>query len=204
MSARTLSPTRGRQGLPRVTILSVLLTAGLWLALGPAPAPLVFDRAAIAGGEGWRLITGHLVHCDGRHALWDIGALALIGWLLENQGRGRMALAAGAGILAVDAALWWGMPELERYCGLSGMLNALFVVALADLWWLHRHPIFPLTALLLGLKLVVEIKAGQTVLVDTLWPGVPPAHVAGCLGGLLVLTLARLANSDHSGSGESR
>lgn len=202
MSARTLSPTRGVQGLPWVTILSVLLTGGLWLALGPAPEPLVFDRAAIAGGEVWRLITGHLVHCDGRHALWDIGALALIGWLLENQGRGRMALAVGAGILAVDATLWWGMPELERYCGLSGMLNALFVVALADLWWLYRHPIFPLTGLLLGLKLLVEMKTGQTVLVDTLWPGVPPAHVAGCLGGLMVLILARLANSGPAGSGE--
>jgi len=201
MSGRTLSPTRGRQELPWVTILSVLLTGGLWLALGPAPESLVFDRVAIAGGEGWRLVTGHLVHCDGRHALWDIGALVLIGWLMEYQGRWRMALVVGAGLLAVDAALWWGMPELERYCGLSGMLNALFVVALVDLWRLHRHPVFPVTGLLLGLKLAVEMAAGQTVLVDTLWPGVPLAHVGGCLGGLMVLFLARLANSGPAGSG---
>lgn len=202
MIAQTLSPTHGRQGLPWFTILSVLLTGGLWFALGPAPESLVFDRVAIAEGEGWRLVTGHLVHCDGRHALWDIGALALIGWLMEHQGRWRMAQVVGAGLLAVDATLWWGIPELERYCGLSGMLNAIFVVALADLWRLHRHPVFPLTGLLLGLKLAVEMEAGQTVLVDTLWPGVPPAHVAGCLGGLMVLLLTRLAHSDLARSGQ--
>lgn len=187
MSTRALSPSRGVPGAPWLTGLLVAAAAGLWFALGPAPEALVYDRAAIAGGEVWRLVTGHLVHCDSRHALWDIAALALIGWLMESQGRRPMALAAGAGILAVDAGLWWAMPELERYCGLSGMLNALFVVALAELWRLHRHPAFPVAGLLLGVKLAIETTSGQTVLLDTLWPGVPLAHVAGCLGGLLIL-----------------
>jgi rhomboid family GlyGly-CTERM serine protease len=197
MSSPSLSMDRDGRGLPWLTGLAAAAAAGLWLLLGPVPEALVFDRAAIAGGEIWRLVTGHLVHSDGRHALWDIGALALIGCLMEEKGPRRLALAAGAGILAVDAGLWWGLPGLERYCGLSGMLNALFVVALADLWRRHRHPVFPLAALILGAKLLAEAVAGQSLVLDTEWPAVPLAHVAGCLGGLAFLALEGGLFYDH-------
>jgi rhomboid family GlyGly-CTERM serine protease len=200
MRSPSLSMDRGGLGLPRFTGLAVAVAAGLWLLLGPVPEALVFDRAAIGGGEVWRLVTGHLVHSDGRHALWDIGALALIGCLMENQR--RLALVAGAGILAVDAGLWWGLPGLEQYCGLSGILNTLFIVALADLWRRHRHPVFPFAALALGIKLLAEAAAGQSLVLDTLWPAVPLAHVAGCLGGLAFLALEGGRFSNHPSKGE--
>lgn len=169
-----------------------MLTAGLWLLLGPAPPALVYDRVAIAQGEWWRLVTGHLVHSDAEHALWDIIALALIGWVMESQGRDRVLLAALAGMLAVNMGLWWWLPELERYCGLSGMLNTLFVIALNDLWAEHRHPLIPLVAVGLAIKLATESMARQSLFVHTLWPSVPEVHVAGCLGGLAFLGLERL------------
>lgn len=177
------SRSRGGEGPPWLTGIAVAIALGLWWWQGPAPQALVYDRAALAGGEGWRWVTGHLVHCDGGHALWDIGALALIGCLLEGSGRMRLALAAAIGMGAVNAGLWWWLPGLDRYCGLSGMLNALFVVALADLWQRHRHPLFPLAALALAVKLVMEIALGQSLVVATDWPSVPLAHLAGCIGG---------------------
>jgi hypothetical protein len=91
------------------------------------------------------------------------------------------------GSLSVAAALWWQLPELERYCGLSGMLNGLFVLALADLWQRHRQPVVLAAAVLLCAKLLAELAAGQSVLTDPLWPGVPLAHLAGLLGGLAFL-----------------
>lgn len=178
--------------LPWLTGLLVLLATGLWLLLGPAPEALVYHRAALAQGEWWRgewwrWITGHLVHSDGAHALWDIAALALIGPIVERQGRLRLALATGAGIIAVGLGLGWFLPQLERYCGLSGVLNTLFVVALADLWRIRRHPVVSLVALGLAAKLALETLAGQSLFVQTQWPSVPQAHVAGCLGGLAFL-----------------
>lgn len=179
--------SRNTSSLPWLTGLAVLAAAGLWLILGPAPPSLVYDRAAIIQGEWWRLLTGHLVHSNAEHALWDIAALALIGWVMERQGRLRMTLAVLSGMVAVSAGLWWGLPGLERYCGLSGMLNTLFVIALADLWTVRRHPVIPLIAIGLLLKLAAEITARHSLFVQTLWPSVPEAHLAGCLGALAIL-----------------
>jgi rhomboid family GlyGly-CTERM serine protease len=189
MNGPSLAESRGSLALPWFTSLGAAIAAGLWLLLGPTPEALVFDRTAIADGEVWRLITGHLVHSDSRHALWDIAALALLGCLMGGQGWRREAVAAGASLLAVNVCLWWGLPDLERYCGLSGVLNGLMVVALTELWRRQRHPLFPAAALLLALKLAVEMATGRSVLANLEWPGVPLAHVAGCLGGLAFLVL---------------
>lgn len=209
---KAMSP--GAFRLPWLTGLLVLLATGLWLLLGPAPEALIYHRAALAQGEWWRgewwrWITGHLVHSDGAHALWDIAALALIGAVMERpgerQGRLRLALATGAGIVAVGLGLAWFLPQLERYCGLSGVLNTLFVVALADLWRTRRHPVIPLVALGLAAKLASEILAGHSLFVPSLaatpWPSVPQAHVAGCLGGLAFLGVEWLmGNRPQAGS----
>ena len=42
---------------------------------------LRYDRAALAAGEAWRLVTAHLVHLDLRHALLNCLGLALM-WAL--------------------------------------------------------------------------------------------------------------------------
>jgi len=170
--------------------LTALLVAGailLWWGFGPAPDSLVFDRAAIAQGQLWRLITGHMVHADAGHALWDIAALAIIGWLMEPQGRLRLLLAALLGCFAVNFGIWYFMPSLDLYCGLSGVLNTLFVIMLTDLWAAHRHPIFPCAGIALCIKLGCEIHAGQSLIIATAWPTTPLAHLAGGLGGLLML-----------------
>ena len=201
MSQSQKPMNRGGRQPPWLTVVAVAVASGLWLSLGPVPEALVFDRSAIAGGEWWRLLSGHWVHSDGRHALWDIAALALVGGLVESSGRRRLALAAGIGSLSVAAALWWQLPELERYCGLSGMLNSLFVIALADLWQRGRQLVVLAAALLLGAKLLAELVAGQSVLIDLLWPGVPLAHLAGLLGGLAFLageSLLLLPRSQHA------
>lgn len=191
MRADLSTPNQGSAELPWLTALLVAGAILLWWGFGPAPAALVFDRAAITQGQIWRLITGHMVHSDAGHALWDIAALAAIGWLLETQCRLRMLLVSLLGCMAVDVGIWWFMPTLDLYCGLSGVLNTLFVVMLADLWAAHRHPIFPLAGIALCIKLAYEIHAGQSLIVATAWPATPLAHLAGTLGGLLMLGAER-------------
>lgn len=181
--------SRGSKSLPWLTASGVAIATLLWFVFGAVPEPLVFDRSAIAAGEVWRLITGHWVHSDAGHALWDIGALAIVGGLLEPQGRWRMITVALAGMLAVDACLWWFMPALDRYCGLSGLLNAMFMVAIVDLWRAYRHPVYVLAGFIWGVKLALEIVLGTSLVVSTAWPTVTQSHLAGGLGGIAWLWL---------------
>ncbi|MCU7812765.1 MAG: hypothetical protein KZQ77_16290, partial [Candidatus Thiodiazotropha sp. (ex Notomyrtea botanica)] len=80
--------SRGGLLLPWRTLLLTTLALTGYLILGAAPEIWVFDRAAIGKGEVWRLVTGHWVHSDFEHALWDISALGLLGVLFEKRLRG--------------------------------------------------------------------------------------------------------------------
>jgi rhomboid family GlyGly-CTERM serine protease len=168
---------------------SIVLTAtavAAFLGLGAAPEAWVFDRLAIADGEWWRLVTGHWVHSDGSHAAWDISMLLLFGFLFEARLRWRLPLVLFAATLAVDAWLWWGLPDLRFYCGLSGILNGLLVAGLLAWWRDTRHRLLLLTVVASSLKIVIEIHLGQALLSETIWPSVPTAHAAGFLCGVAV------------------
>lgn len=135
-----------------------------YLSFGAAPEVLVFDRAAISHGELWRLVTGHWVHSDLEHAIWDITALLLLGALFEDRLQWRLPLALLVGTVGVDVWLWWGGPALQYYCGLSGILNSLLVMGLIRLWIDLRHPLVLLTGVAAAMKICVEINAGQALL----------------------------------------
>ena len=176
----------GGIALPWCTLLLGAAAQAAYLILGPAPEAWVFDRFAIAGGEWWRLITGHWVHSDAAHAGWDIAALLLLGILFEQRLGWRLPLALLAGTAGVDAWLWWGEPSLSIYCGLSGILNSLLIVGLLHLWCDFHHPMVLVTVVGAALKIILEIYIGQALLTQTAWPSVPTAHAAGFLCGLIM------------------
>ncbi|MCB1873391.1 MAG: rhombosortase [Chromatiaceae bacterium] len=167
----------------RSLLLTTLVLAGN-LLLGAAPEAWVFDRVAIGDGELWRLVTGHWVHSDFAHALWDIAALGLLSALFEKRLRGKLLLVLGVGTLGVDSWLWWGSETLRFYCGLSGILNTLLAVGLIQLWRDTHHPLVWLTGLGAAAKICVEMFAGQALLTQTAWPSVPEAHAVGFLCGV--------------------
>jgi rhomboid family GlyGly-CTERM serine protease len=183
------APNPGVASLPwRTTALSLAAVA-VYMALGPAPEQLVFDRAAIAQGEWWRLLTAHWVHGDNGHAAWDIVMLAVLGGLFEPRLAGKLPWVLLFGSLAVDAWLWWGEPSLRYYCGLSGILNTLLVVGLLQLWRDRRQPLILWVLGLSAIKVAFEIAQGQAVLTRTVWPSVPTTHAAGMICGLLLAVL---------------
>lgn len=185
ISLSDIGVSRGSSVLPWRAIGLAIGAIALYLVLGAAPGGWVFDREAIAGGEWWRLLTGHWVHSDLQHAAWDIAALLLFGALFEARLQWRLPLVLLVASIGVDAWLWWGVPTLRYYCGLSGILNALLVYGLVQLWRESRHPVALLTGVGAALKIVVEIGAGQALLTATAWPSVPTAHAAGFLCGLV-------------------
>jgi rhomboid family GlyGly-CTERM serine protease len=172
---------------PWLTLSLTVLVAALYAAAGPTPEALLFDRQAIAAGEVWRLLTGHLVHADAAHLCWNLAALVPIGALLEQRADCRGWTWAGlflAGVLAVDAWLLALAPGVPVYCGVSGVLNALYG-ALALLLWRRSGQILFLVAVLCDLaKIVLEAAGGGAILPTGGWTSVPGVHLAGLAAGL--------------------
>jgi rhomboid family GlyGly-CTERM serine protease len=169
--------------------------AALALSAGAAAASLLsgaarwleYDRAALAGGEVWRLVTGHFVHWSAEHLWWDLLAFAALGVLCERESRTRFLACVGGAALTVSLTLWWAMPGLERYRGLSGLDSALFVL-LAVTLMRHgdsRRMVAGAWALVAFLaKLAWEGVTGGALFVHD--PGataVPLAHLVGAVVG---------------------
>ena len=184
VSSRSGAGIHGRT-LPWLTLALSGSMALLYLVLGPAPPAWVYDRDAIVAGEWWRLVSGHWVHSDLPHLGWNLGATLLLGGLLELRDRRAWLIALAAGTGAVDAALWFGLPGLTRYCGLSGVLNAVLLPLLFALGRTVPARLLALSgALSLG-KILTELAAGQALFTQAAWPSLPEAHLAGWLAGLL-------------------
>lgn len=178
--------------LPWFTLLLVGAVVLIYLVAGPAPAGLLFDRAALADGEVWRLLTGHLIHSDRAHLAWNLAGLVPLGALLELRagchGWRYLGLLA-IGTLVVDAWLWWLEPDLALYCGLSGLLNSLFAALAVSLWRETQHPVFLLALAGDLAKIAVEVANGSTLLATTSWAAVPGTHLAGLAAGLVFALL---------------
>ena len=117
--------------LPTLTISLLTLVTAIY-ALAPDPSVLYFAPTEIAGGQAWRLLTGHLVHADLNHLFWNALGLLVLGVLIERHSRRLLGIALLAGTVAVNLLLL--VSGLDYYCGLSGVLNTLLVVALWLEW----------------------------------------------------------------------
>ncbi len=172
--------------------VTLILASGallLYACAGPIPHEWVYDRTAVMHGEIWRGLTGHFTHSDGTHVFWDVTALVILGMLFESSLRSHFLTVLVIGVLSVNAGLWWGMPALQQYCGLSGILNTVLMAGLiqqatrsTDRWERRLLLCIGLGALL---KIAIEIALDSALFTQTHWPAVPLIHAAGAFGGLL-------------------
>lgn len=173
-----------------------LAAAALAAATPVAFDLLVMDREAVLGGELWRPLTAHLVHATRYHLTWDVAALLLLGFQFERVlGRRFFPVTLGSG-LTVGLGVLLLQPETSFYCGLSGVLNGLWVAGALvfarreerrgrrALAWLFR------AAVLAGLaKIALETALGSPLFTDAARLGadpVPLAHALGALAGALL------------------
>jgi rhomboid family GlyGly-CTERM serine protease len=180
--------------LPWFTLSVTAFLLLLYGFAGPAPESLIYDRMAITSGEFWRLLTGHLVHTDNNHLTWNVLAFLILGAVLEREFRLPAhfhLIVLGLGALTIDAWLWWGMPEITRYCGISAVLNTQLGVAAILLWVTTKSPLAILVGLGASVKIAVEITLQTSLFTDTLWPSVPEAHLAGLIVGLLSIRIIK-------------
>ncbi len=189
--------TRGAAGRA-VPWLALFASVVAWL-LSTAPAELqavcALNRAAIAGGEPWRLWTGHFVHFGSAHLRGDLLAFLVWAAWLERGARGLLlcVLLVGAPLLSLVVLI--GCPALAEYRGLSG-LDCSLVSALIWLRGLNSQRLRGVGALCLAAfvaKCGYELLTGRAILAPDLGEGVrllPLAHLTGAVLGLLLALAA--------------
>jgi len=146
-----------------------------------------FSAADVFKGEAWRLVSGHFMHADLQHLWWNCLGLAVLGTLLEYRSRTTLLVALGVGIVSVNALLLTPFSQLDYYCGLSGVLNTLLLVALWLEWKATRSWLIIVLSGGVILKTLVEVSQGVSIMTHISWPPYAWSHVAGMIGGLFVI-----------------
>jgi rhomboid family GlyGly-CTERM serine protease len=170
----------GRLGRALLAVCALLLLLSLTGEVGRLA--LRYERAALASGQLWRLLTGHLVHLDLRHALVNILGLTLMWALFARDFTPRQWLAIVlAAIAAIDAGLWLWDSTVTWYVGSSGALHGVMAAGtVAHLK--RREPDGFLLAFFLAGKLLYEHMAGALPFSGSS-AVVVQAHLYGVIGG---------------------
>ena len=166
----------------------LLLAAASSVATFLWPEAFLLTREGLADGEVWRLWSGHLVHAGSAHLALDCGA-ALVLLTLVRPWR---YLLLGAPLLSL--AILAVRPDLESYCGLSGLLHGWTILAAA---LLARDRGLGTWRVAAGLLVVaVTAKAAYEAAFDVSLfttdesmgvPTIREAHLLGAITGLLAL-----------------
>ncbi|HEY6484318.1 MAG TPA: rhombosortase [Steroidobacteraceae bacterium] len=177
----------GRWGLALLGLCGLLLLPEL---AGDAARTLMrYDRASIAAGQWWRLLSAHLVHLDLQHAALNTLGLVLMWALFARDYRPVQWLAIlVCAAAAIDVGLWLRDSTVAWYVGSSGVLHG--VMAAGTLAHLRRRdPIgWLLAAFLLG-KLAFEQLHGALPFTHNSAGVIVDAHLFGAAGGLIAAGL---------------
>jgi rhomboid family GlyGly-CTERM serine protease len=178
--------------MPIVTLLLCCTTYVLFLLPAPVQTLLYFDTDQLLAGNSMGLITGHWMHADSEHLWWNLAAFLILGAILEGRSRRLLLWTITVGSFCVDLLLLSTYSELQRYCGLSGLLNTLLGGVLF-IYWRETGSMWVVVigALSLG-KIALELALGQSIFTDTGWPPFAAAHLAGILGAPLALWAWRM------------
>jgi rhomboid family GlyGly-CTERM serine protease len=164
-----------------VAVAAILFQWAGWIG------PLRYDAAAISHGQLWRLFTANLVHLSWFHLLRDVPAIFVIwfGFSHVLSEREWIVLFVVDG-LAVTLGLYFFVPSVIWYVGLSGILYGL--VLAAGLVLLPRRPVLG-TVMVIGTTLIVmyDVFVGPLPLQEYHLGGkvIPQAHLFGLVGAVL-------------------
>lgn len=170
---------------PIVTLTISVICTTLYAILGAMPEALLWH--ADESQRTWQWLSAHFVHISFEHLAWNLGALIVLGSIIEQTSHKVAGAALLVGIVGVNfyLAIFY---NLEAYAGLSGTLNALLFTALYFTYQLRDYKLASVITLLLSIgKITFEQFYHVSLFSNLPWPSVPQAHLAGLLaGGILV------------------
>lgn len=171
-----------------LSLVLQLARATFWPDL---PLALRYERQAILHGEGWRLLTGQLVHLGWAHLALNALGLLLVATLLGRLWRPRAWwVLCGASALGVGLGLLWTSPQVSWYVGLSGLAHGIAAAGAVALWR-DGAPAGRWWLLGLAAKLAKEHWLGAMP-GSAAWLGgatIVAAHLDGALTGALLAAL---------------
>lgn len=177
--------------IPFVSILLTAAAAGIHYFYSLRPE-LLYTRAALKNGEFWRIASCHWVHLNTDHLLWSGMTFLVLGSLCEMLDRKKYLLSIGLSAALIPVSIWFAMPHLNNYGGLSGLdctLYALLAASLIRREWRARNWTWVIVlAALLGLllsKIVYETATGLTIFVDNINTRLVPVPLSHLVGGLV-------------------
>ena len=187
--------------LPLTTISIAAVSSLLMLLPADWHHFIYFNWNAITQGDFWSLVSGHFIHADVSHWFWNCLAALIVGAFIEFRSRRLLLASLGAGLLSVNMLLVSPFSDVSVYCGLSGVLNSLLIVALWLFWRETQSRWVIITGILCTGKILIEILAQQSLLTQITWPPYAPAHLAGAIGGAVtVWCVGRKTRSYKTGS----
>jgi len=184
------SRARGTDFTPWVTYLVIAVTVGIGLAQIALDFPadvftqtLGLDKAAVAQGELWRLLTVVLVHAGIIHLGFNMYALLIVGPMVERiYGHGLWVVMYLVTAAAASVLSYILVPD--DAVGASGAIFGLFGVLGTTLWF-YRPMVPQARGLAQQIAILVIINLVLDVGLDAGGVGIDIfAHIGGLLAGI--------------------
>ena len=177
-----------------VIALAAIATTALVMTVPTARDALVADDRVFAG-EGWRLITGALVHATWGHLVRDLSIVAVLGIGYEAVALPRWLFGLGLVVPSVAEVV---AHRVAWYCGLSGLSHALLAaVVMYEALRRRRLWLYAVAAVAIA-KPVYELVANVSLFPMPLGEHVGDttvAHAAGAFLGIIAGVRAARASS---------
>ena len=186
---------------PRASLLLTLASGIIHLFYG-LRIQLLYDRSALVHHELWRMLTCHWVHLSGDHLFWSAMTFLGLGSLSEVMDKKKYYATVAVSVVLIPAAIWWRMPDLIIYGGLSGLdcaLYALLMVILIKREIRSRSRVWVafFSLMLVGLiaKITYETVTGLTIFVSNAHSGMVPVPLAHLVGGAVGTAIGLLKDT---------
>ncbi len=153
---------------------------------------LLYDRLALGHLALWRVVTCHWVHLSWDHLFWSGATFLCLGAVCEMLDKKRTYLTIAVSVFLIPTGIWWGLPGLNIYGGLSGLDCALYALLFTQLGQREKMSgnrgwaaVFSAGLLALLAKVVYETVTGQTIFVSNHHAGMVPVPLSHLIGGLV-------------------
>jgi len=150
-----------------------------------------FNRELVEQGQVWLLFSGHIVHLNWSHWALNMAGLAIVAFFFSAHASVKQWLAVLlVSACVINIGLWWWMPDIRSYVGLSGVLHGLFLYGALREIRFYPTSGYVLTTVLIA-KLIWEYFNGALPGSEDMTGGrvLTEAHLLGAIGGTSVWLL---------------
>lgn len=178
-------------------MLKTILVIGLCSSVLQLEMSTFSYQRDLMTSEPWRWWTGHWVHVGWRHYLLNMLAFLCLPFIFPQV---RQTTLLGSLLILpplLSAGLYWLLPQVQAYAGLSGILHGIFVLVAIQRLQLQRERQFAILVLgCIVVKVGLEKWMGYSETAQLIQaPVLIESHQIGLVTGIIFALLSKLINS---------